>query len=97
MSSWWITTELDEFGGFQRDWYGPYSTEADAENAASPLSKRGPDCVAEVVFGPAGRDGTRFAEFVRGQRYASGGSGWFAVKPSLKIQIPSSASGKYPS
>ena len=96
MSTWWVTTELDEFGGFQRDWYGPYPSERDAENAALPLSKQGRDLVAEIVFGVAGRDGARFGEFVRGQRFASGASGWFAVKPSVKIQIPASANGRYP-
>ena len=96
ISSWWVTTELDEFGGFQREWYGPYPTESEADNAALPLSKHVRDLVAETVFGVAGRDGTRFAEFVRGQRFLSGASGWFAVKPSPKILIPASASGRYP-
>ena len=96
MSSWWVTSELDEFGGFQRDWYGPYSTEIEAENAALQLAKRGQELVAETVFGIAGRDGVRFAEFVKGQRFLPGASGWFVVKPSSKVQIPASAKGHYP-
>ncbi len=96
MSSWWVTTELDEFGGFQRDWYGPYSTEADAENFALVTTKQGREMVAETVFGPAGREGTRFAEFVRGRRYGSGGSGWFAVKPAPTIKIPANANSSAP-
>ena len=91
MSSWWVTTELDEFGGFQREWYGPYATEGDAESGALSLAKRGQELVAETVFGIAGRDGTRFSEFVKGQKYASGASGWVAGKPSLKIKIPTTA------
>ena len=96
MSNWWVTTELDEFGGFQRDWYGPYLTESDADKIALPLSKQGRELVVETVFGPAGRDGTRFSEFVRGKRFVSGASGWFAVKPSPTIKIPASANGHYP-
>jgi hypothetical protein len=96
VSNWWVTTELDEFGGFQRDWYGPFPSEGEAEKVALPLSKQGKELVAETVFGIAGRDGTRFAEFVRGRRYTSGASGWFTVKPSPKVKIPSSANGHYP-
>jgi len=96
MSNWWVTTELDEFGGFQREWYGPYAAESEAETAALLLSKPRIDLVAETVFGVVGRDGTRFAEFVKGLRYTSGASGWFAVKPASRIQIPASAKGHYP-
>ena len=96
MSNWWVTTELDEFGGFQRDWYGPYPSEVDAETIALTLSKSGRELVAETVFGLAGRDGTRFAEFVRGKRFVSGSSGWFAVKPAAAIKIPVSANGNFP-
>ena len=96
MSAWWVTTELDEFGGFQREWFGPYISEAEAEKIAVPLSKKH-ELIAETVFGVAGRDGTRFAEFVRGQRYTSGASGWFNVKPSPQVKIPSTANGHYPS
>ena len=95
MSSWWVTTELDEFGGFQRDWYGPYPAEAEAEKSAMTLSKT-QELVAETIFGVAGRDGERFAEFVKGRRYTSGGSGWFTVKPAPKIKIPTTANGHYP-
>lgn len=96
MSSWWVTTELDEFGGFHRDWYGPYSSEADAHDVSLALSKQRQELVSETVFGVAGKNGTRFAEFVRGRRFQSGGSGWFAVKPPATIPIPASANGHYP-
>ena len=96
MSNWWVTTELDEFGGFQRDWYGPYPSESDAETTALQLARRGQELVAETVFGIAGRDGTRFSEFVKGQKFVAGASGWFVVKPPPKIQIPAAAKGNYP-
>ena len=96
MSSWWVTTELDEFGGFLREWFGPYASEGEADQVALSLTKQGRDQVAETVLGVAGRDGTRFAEFVRGKRHASGASGWFPVKPSPKVQIPATAKGNFP-
>ena len=96
MSSWWVTTELDEFGGFQRDWYGPYAAESEAEIVATKLSKGSQQIVAETVLGICGRDGTRFAEFVKGQRFTPGASGWFVAKPSLKAMIPATANGRYP-
>ncbi len=95
MSSWWITTESDEFGGFQRDWYGPVAAKSDAERIALTISKQARELVAGTAFGAVGREGTRFAEFVTEQRFAFGASGWFAVKPSTAVTVSASAKGHY--
>ena len=78
------------------DWFGPSSSEGEANQVALSLTKQGRDLVAGTVFVIAGRDRTRFADFVRGKRFTSVASGWLSVKLSPKVQIPATAKGNFP-
>ena len=46
------------------------------------------DVIAEVVHGKAGTEGTRMAEFYRGEEFRPGMSGWYEVPPSITVRIP---------
>ena len=88
MSDWWIRTEGTH--GSDESWHGPYPDSGwatrEAVRLSTPLGAE--DKFAELIYGQRGQKGSRLREFYLGKEYDTGGSGWYDILPSSKVDIP---------
>jgi hypothetical protein len=84
----WVHTE--DAHGTRPGWYGPYSSQARAEEEAESRTApfTGTYEFAEVVCGHTGERARRVCEYLQGGRHHPGGSGWRSPEPATEINIP---------